>query len=50
MDVIRITDEKTGTKYVFRGDEIYRIVDGKEVLVKEKADGRKKDTSDRSRK
>ena len=52
MDEIRVTDS-TGVKYVFRGVEIYRIVNGKEVLVPQserEKHGRKEDPSDRSRK
>ena len=45
MDELRITD-KNGVKYVFRGELTYKIVDGKEVLVKNEPD--QKNTSDRS--
>lgn len=43
MDEIRVTDEY-GTKYIFRGSELYKIVDGKEILVKSKED---KDEADK---
>jgi len=51
MDDIRVTDDRTGTKYIFRGSQMYKVVDGKEVLVKPKDGGkdarRNKDTGDR---
>ena len=42
-DAIFVVDEDTGRTYVFRGNRMYEVIDGKEVLCEE---GRK-DTGDR---
>ena len=33
-DEIIVLDEDSGTTYIFRGGKTYKLVDGKEVLVK----------------